>query len=99
MATEAAYELISCASHGNQRLAFVCNHIVLQLHDNVPRGVLWSFSQDDQSFSAYCSDCASLMTNESNEIPDDAFEKMEPKLICELCLDRVLQLNGQTRLN
>jgi hypothetical protein len=71
----------------------------LQLHDHVARGAICSFDPDEESYSVYCSSCEQLLPDEGGPIPDHIAAKMGVRIICEVCMDRVLELNGTTRLN
>jgi hypothetical protein len=81
------------------RAAFVCGHIVIQLKDRKPRGAVWSYDKEDDSFTMYCSECEALVSNDGGAISDEHAAAMDPKLICEGCMDEVLHLNGKSRLN
>ena len=93
------HDLVTCTVHGKQRPAYVCCHILLQLRDRVPRGAIWSYNVEDESFTMYCNECELLVAGDGPEISDEHASQMDVRLICESCMDVVIALNGKTRLN
>jgi hypothetical protein len=94
-----ADQAVSCSTHGKQRPAYVCQHVVSQIKDNVARGLVWEYAADEGHFEAFCHDCAALIDSNGGDLTDELDLEVGCTLICEACLDGVLKLNGMTRFN
>jgi hypothetical protein len=90
---------VSCSEHGKRRPAYVCQHLLSELKDGQPRGVTWQYFQEDESFEAFCDACIKMLDDAGEERTDVQEVILGCTLICEMCLDKVLKLNGQTRYN
>jgi predicted dithiol-disulfide oxidoreductase (DUF899 family) len=90
---------VNCALHGKKRIAAVCDHVVLQLRDKIPRGANWKYFRDEDDFEVFCDSCSELIAKFDGSLPDEIKSQVGLQIICEACMDEVLMLNDQTRLN
>ncbi len=83
---------IQCSKHGMGELVHVCNHIVMSMRDNKPRGIyVW---KDDQGVTcAWCDDCA-LRAEASDQGPNRVPLKFQVENVCDQCFESVRALNG-----
>jgi len=89
---------VECDIHGNARMAFVCQHLFATLKDEDVRGVVY-MRDENGCYNAYCSACELKLEDNGGEWNDELEEQADIKLICEHCMERILDLNDAPRLN
>ncbi|HEY6258649.1 MAG TPA: hypothetical protein VIY51_22935 [Xanthobacteraceae bacterium] len=87
-----------CAVHGQSRRAFICQHLLATLEDEVPRGAFWC-RDEDQCINGYCAECAARLEAVGGEWTDDLMARVDVKLICEGCFRGIANLNGFSELD
>ena len=79
---------INCARHGQQRRAYVCEHIIETGNDSRPRGFVWQ-RDAEQEYEALCTECSQLSLKD--------WERLSPQRAREVCLQcfaQIGELNG-----
>jgi hypothetical protein len=85
-------------SHGEERAALICQHLLGTLYDEIPRGVLWS-RDEDGCINAYCSDCDKRLQAAGGEWTEEVEAQLKVKIICEGCFRRIAVINGFSELD
>lgn len=83
---------IQCAVHGAQPAAYVCEHLLLTLHDSQPRGF---FCDGDPSElpDAWCADCDHMLNAHGGEWTEELEGTVGVRLICGQCYGRIRAIN------
>ena len=84
---------IACDTHGNQRTAFVCHHILQSIQDRQPRGFIWG-RDEEGCVNAYCDECEGYLESHGGEWNEITEAFADIKLVCEGCAIEAAQLNG-----
>lgn len=78
-------KVITCARHGRQTAAFVCQHIAASLETRAPVGFHWPGGSDDEFPDAWCSECHARHERCGWEWTGEAAEFLGAKLVCSSC--------------
>ncbi|MBI1392331.1 MAG: hypothetical protein GC152_06260 [Alphaproteobacteria bacterium] len=78
---------LTCGSHGEQDVTYVCRHVIETLKDGEPRGFWWNFA--DGAFEAVCAACNDLTEAEAKEQGPDLVQPL-----CYGCFRDAAALNG-----
>ena len=81
-------ETVQCVEHGKCAATAVCCHVVESLADGERRGFWWSLDEENE-YSAVCSDCDSMPADQWEREQDDL-----GRVLCFGCFQRVARLNG-----
>ncbi|MBR2536053.1 MAG: hypothetical protein IKE66_08285 [Hyphomicrobium sp.] len=82
-------DLIECEGHGQQRPAFVCQHLAETQPDDEPIGFHWNCEGGD--LLANCDDCEAEASDDGF-LPDDYFEE-NFVVICRMCFVEMAAVN------
>ena len=91
-------QMAQCATHGQARLALVCQHLVATFEDGVPRGAFWC-RDEDGCINAYCRECSERLDAAGGEWVDEVVEHLDLKIICEGCFRRIASANGFSEID
>jgi hypothetical protein len=69
---------IKCEVHGEQRRAIVCEHIIEEFKDKMPRGFVWR-RDDAGEYEALCTACSRM--------PPDLWVRSAASLARSICLE------------
>lgn len=83
-------ELVDCEGHGQQRPAFVCQHLAESQPDGPTIGFIWNCEGGD--LLANCDACEAE-AGDDGFLPDDYFED-NFVVICRLCFVEMAAVNG-----
>jgi hypothetical protein len=85
---------IRCAVHGTQQQTLVCQHIVDGLTDKRRVGFFWtSCDIDNPRPDAWCSACNERVASTGGEWVGEAFEHLQPQVLCGVCYDIAKQFH------
>jgi hypothetical protein len=83
---------VTCCEHGEQRAAFVCQHIVQSLRDGIPRGFFWPPDCEDEP-DAWCRACDDAVARTGGQWTDESEAFAHVTLLCRGCYDRAKRMN------
>jgi hypothetical protein len=86
---------IKCGKHGNQRMAFVCQHIFK--HTNIGFNEAFPSTQgmkleEDDDFQAMCDACESAL-EQKGDFDEEMMAIADIKLVCEGCYFEIKAFN------
>ena len=84
---------VQCATHGPQRAAFICHHLLDSMQDGVARGLYWH-EDDAGEINAWCVECENYRLEIGGDWTDESDAFTQIKLICAACFERLKGLNG-----
>lgn len=87
--------VVECATHGQMRAAYVCQHLLQSRRDGHPRGVNWLWD-DERLVNAWCDECDAFLDQHGGEWNEKTEAFAGIKLICQSCFD-ALKETSQTR--
>lgn len=83
-------DLVECEGHGEQRPAFVCQHLAESQPDQAPIGFIWNCEGGD--LLANCDACETH-AGDDGFLEDDFFEE-NFVVICRSCFVEMAAVNG-----
>ncbi len=84
--------MVQCARHGTLETVFICDHTLLSLRDNVPRG-LHMWRDGNGNVCAYCGDCLAR-AEASGSGKDHVPVKFQVETLCAKCFEPIKAMNG-----
>lgn len=84
---------LTCASHGEQPCAYVCQHIYKSLQTGKACGYYWSRDEEHQ-INAWCANCDDYLERHGGEWNEMTGKFAQIKLLCEGCALAAAELNG-----
>jgi hypothetical protein len=87
-------ERIQCLTHGEQDIAYVCQHIAEGLTARRRVGFFWTTDDaDNPRPDAWCSACNERVCATGGEWVDEAVEHLKAKVLCGACYDLAKQFH------
>jgi hypothetical protein len=87
-------DAVECAEHGLQGKTYVCQHILVTLHDRQPRGFCFDEASKAAYPDAWCEACNTMTKENGGQWTDELEQVAQIKLICAGCYLEAKRLNG-----
>jgi hypothetical protein len=84
---------VHCSAHGAQPAAYVCQHLLLTLHDSQARGFFCDGNPSELP-DAWCAKCDEMLAAGGGEWTEDLGKVAGVRVICGLCYQRIRTING-----